>query len=195
MVSEQFRKAVLAYRYSSPNLSFMEWFCLNQFWERVTLLYPMWLAPNVITLMGFLCIVVGYVFNLVASPEGLGSMPEHLYPVLAVLVFIYQTLDGSDGKQARRTKSGSALGELMDHGVDAVTTGLIASFFTDAFGFGLRSPLPWVLFFGAQVRTSPSLKGLCPSPPPLSSDFCVLDSKLHVIPPNGKLERAAKHRE
>jgi ethanolaminephosphotransferase len=152
MVSAQFSKAVLAYRYSSPNLSFLEWFCLNQFWERVTLWYPMWLAPNIITLMGFLCVIVAFAFNLSTSPEGLGNMPDHLYPALALLVFIYQTLDGSDGKQARRTKSGSALGELMDHGVDAVTTGMIASFLCDAFGFGVRSPWPWVLLFGAQVR-------------------------------------------
>lgn len=151
MVTPQFRKAVLAYRYSSPNLSFLEWLCLNQFWERITLLYPMWLAPNIITLMGFLCIVVAFAFNLSTSLEGLGTMPDHLYPCLAALVFIYQTLDGSDGKQARRTKSGSALGELMDHGVDAVTTGLISSFLCDAFGFGVRSPWPWVLLFGAQV--------------------------------------------
>ncbi|CAF4381810.1 unnamed protein product, partial [Rotaria magnacalcarata] len=28
-------------------------------------------------------------------------------------------VDGMDGKQARRTKSSSALGELFDHGVDS----------------------------------------------------------------------------
>lgn len=31
----------------------------------------------------------------------------------------YLFLDGMDGKQARRTKSSSALGELFDHGVDS----------------------------------------------------------------------------
>ena len=31
----------------------------------------------------------------------------------------YSFLDGMDGKQARRTKSSSALGELFDHGVDS----------------------------------------------------------------------------
>jgi len=41
-------------------------------------------------------------------------------------VFIYQTLDGCDGKQARRTGTCSALGELFDHGCDVFVTFLFA---------------------------------------------------------------------
>jgi len=49
-------------------------------------------------------------------------------PVLPLLLcalglFIYQSLDAIDGKQARRTNSASALGELFDHGCDSVSTG------------------------------------------------------------------------
>lgn len=36
---------------------------------------------------------------------------------------MYQTLDSIDGKQARRTNSSSPLGELFDHGCDAVSAG------------------------------------------------------------------------
>ena len=39
-------------------------------------------------------------------------------------LFIYQSLDAIDGKQARRTNSNSPLGELFDHGCDALSTGL-----------------------------------------------------------------------
>jgi phosphatidylglycerophosphate synthase len=35
-------------------------------------------------------------------------------------LFIYQTLDAIDGKQARRTGSSSPLGQLFDHGCDAL---------------------------------------------------------------------------
>lgn len=42
----------------------------------------------------------------------------------ALGLFIYQSLDAIDGKQARRTNSSSALGELFDHGCDAVSTGI-----------------------------------------------------------------------
>ena len=40
--------------------------------------------------------------------------------------FIYQSLDAIDGKQARRTKSNTPLGELFDHGCDAISTFLAA---------------------------------------------------------------------
>jgi phosphatidylglycerophosphate synthase len=39
-------------------------------------------------------------------------------------LFAYQSLDAIDGKQARRTNSSTPLGELFDHGCDAVSTGL-----------------------------------------------------------------------
>ena len=35
------------------------------------------------------------------------------------------TLDGIDGKQARRTGSSSPLGEMFDHGLDAWATSLL----------------------------------------------------------------------
>lgn len=38
-------------------------------------------------------------------------------------LFVYQSLDAIDGKQARRTNSSTPLGELFDHGCDAVSTG------------------------------------------------------------------------
>jgi len=42
----------------------------------------------------------------------------------AVGLFIYQTLDAIDGKQARRIQCSSPLGELFDHGCDALSIGL-----------------------------------------------------------------------
>lgn len=35
---------------------------------------------------------------------------------------MYVLIDGTDGKQARRTKTSSALGELFDHGLDSWTS-------------------------------------------------------------------------
>ena len=40
---------------------------------------------------------------------------------LAITMFMYQTLDAIDGKQARRTGSSNALGELFDHGCDSLS--------------------------------------------------------------------------
>jgi phosphatidylglycerophosphate synthase len=39
----------------------------------------------------------------------------------AIGFFIYQSLDAIDGKQARRTGTNTPLGELFDHGCDAIS--------------------------------------------------------------------------
>ena len=43
----------------------------------------------------------------------------------AISLFIYQSLDAIDGKQARRTGTNNALGEFFDHGCDAVSNLLL----------------------------------------------------------------------
>lgn len=49
--------------------------------------------------------------------------PPWAYIACACGLFIYQSLDAIDGKQARRTNSSSPLGELFDHGCDSLSTG------------------------------------------------------------------------
>ena len=48
------------------------------------------------------------------------GFPASFLPILFPLQLAYQTLDAIDGKQARRTNSSSPLGELFDHGCDAL---------------------------------------------------------------------------
>ncbi|KFU95794.1 Cholinephosphotransferase 1, partial [Chaetura pelagica] len=48
--------------------------------------------------------------------------PVWAYILSALGLFIYQSLDAIDGKQARRTNSSSPLGELFDHGCDSIST-------------------------------------------------------------------------
>jgi len=50
--------------------------------------------------------------------------PRWSYVLCAAGLFIYQTLDAIDGKQARRIRCSSPLGELFDHGCDALSIGL-----------------------------------------------------------------------
>lgn len=49
--------------------------------------------------------------------------PLWAYLLCAAGLFVYQSLDAIDGKQARRTNSSSPLGELFDHGCDSLSTG------------------------------------------------------------------------
>ncbi|ERE89542.1 cholinephosphotransferase 1-like protein [Cricetulus griseus] len=52
--------------------------------------------------------------------------PYWTYFLCALGLFIYQSLDAIDGKQARRTNSCSPLGELFDHGCDSLSTVFMA---------------------------------------------------------------------
>ncbi len=150
--SDEFRKAVLSYRYVTPTASLLERLFLNAFWERIVVVFPTWIAPNTLTVTGTACCVAIYFFDWLASPAARGTArPTWIYAAFALLLFVYQTLDGVDGKQARRTKSGSALGEIMDHGLDALVTGPIAFISADTFGFGIDSWVLWISVFGSQM--------------------------------------------
>uniref|UniRef100_A0A8B9UGX5 Selenoprotein I n=1 Tax=Anas zonorhyncha TaxID=75864 RepID=A0A8B9UGX5_9AVES len=46
-------------------------------------------------------------------------VPNGVWVIVGLLNFIAYTLDGVDGKQARRTNSSTPLGELFDHGLDS----------------------------------------------------------------------------
>lgn len=94
-------------------------FCVNH-------LTPRWLAPNAITLIGLLFMVIAYACMWYYSPSLDPLLRDHaprwIFLFNAVAMLIYQTLDNMDGRQARRTGSGSPLGLLFDHGCDAVNS-------------------------------------------------------------------------
>ncbi|XP_031741212.1 choline/ethanolaminephosphotransferase 1 isoform X2 [Cucumis sativus] len=91
--------------------------------------------------------------DAVYSPHLDSAPPRWVHFAHGLLLFLYQTFDAVDGKQARRTNSSSPLGELFDHGCDA----LACAFETLAFGStamcGRSSFWFWVLsavpFYGA----------------------------------------------
>ena len=84
--------------------------------------FPMWLAPNLITLAGFAFIVLPHLLMIALyGNETEGPLPGWFCVFLGICFFLYNTLDNIDGKQARRTGSGSPMGMLFDHGIDAAT--------------------------------------------------------------------------
>ena len=75
---------------------------------------------------------------------------------IEVVIFIGRTnqilyfllpVDGTDGKQARRTKSSSPLGELFDHGLDSWATLLMPVGIYSVFGRGDHSIPPERVFY------------------------------------------------
>jgi phosphatidylglycerophosphate synthase len=86
-----------------------------------------WSAPNTLTLFGLICMVVPSCIIIFSSPDLVTPSPYWAYIATALGIFCYQTLDELDGKQARRTGSSSCLGELFDHGCDAVSAFITVS--------------------------------------------------------------------
>lgn len=125
---------------------------LQPWWNLVVQGLPLWVAPNLITLVGLVINIVTSLvlvyFNPTASQEVYSNVvrtykhhlllieyyfhfqtPRWAALLCAAGIFIYQTLDAIDGKQARRTGSSTPLGELFDHGCDSISTGKTPSRF------------------------------------------------------------------
>lgn len=62
--------------------------------------------------------------------------PRWIYFSFAAGLWLYSTLDNMDGKQARRTGTSSPLGELFDHGCDAINCTYVVLLQAAALGLG-----------------------------------------------------------
>lgn len=71
-------------------------------------------------------IILYFHFHCSYSPNGIEPPPRWTCFLCALGLFIYQSLDSIDGKQARRTNTSSPLGELFDHGCDSISTIFVA---------------------------------------------------------------------
>ncbi|KAH6888049.1 CDP-alcohol phosphatidyltransferase-domain-containing protein [Thelonectria olida] len=113
------------YKYSGVDRSLLSKYVLKPFYTNVVIkCFPMSMAPNLITLTGFLFVVANFLTLLWYNPTLDQDCPSWVYYSWGVGLFLYQTFDAVDGTQARRTKQSGPLGELFDHGVDALNTSL-----------------------------------------------------------------------
>jgi len=76
-----------------------------------------WLAPNLVTAIGTIACVITHALFVWYSPSFDSPVPGWLNILTAFAVLFYNTMDSIDGKQARRTKASSPLGQLFDHGM------------------------------------------------------------------------------
>ncbi|KAK7379010.1 hypothetical protein VNO80_04461 [Phaseolus coccineus] len=112
--------ALHRYKYSGVDHSYVAKYVLQPFWTRFVNFFPLWMPPNMITLMGFMFLLVSALIGYIYSPHLDSAPPRWVHFAHGLLLFLYQTFDAVDGKQARRTNSSSPLGELFDHGCDAL---------------------------------------------------------------------------
>lgn len=114
------------YKYSGVDHSLVSKYVLQPFWTRFVNFFPLWMPPNMITLMGFMFLLTSAFLGYIYSPKLDSPPPRWVHFAHGLLLFLYQTFDAVDGKQARRTNSSSPLGELFDHGCDALACALEA---------------------------------------------------------------------
>ena len=139
------------YKYTAPRPSFFFEHVLDKFYSAVASLLPTWLKPNTITVCGLIFTLTASCFLLVSLPPTLNVALPSLVPSLegapqwhsaldcvgvplrllfgmaGVLNMMYCIADNCDGKQARRLKLSSRVGEYLDHGGDCFTA-LLSSF-------------------------------------------------------------------
>ena len=120
-ISEEGRRQLPKHQYSGCDNSYMYiYFCSPLAESLVHRFIPLWMAPNLITLLGLGISCFGYALLHLHSPNLTGVCPGWVWLLEAICTFAYQTLDNMDGKQARRTGSSSPLGLFLDHGADAL---------------------------------------------------------------------------
>ncbi|KAI4945253.1 hypothetical protein J4E86_009139 [Alternaria arbusti] len=125
------------YKYSGVDHSLLSQYVLKPFYSHVVIkCFPMWMAPNLITLSGFGFIIVNFLTLLWYTPTLDQDCPPWVYASWAIGLFLYQTFDAVDGSQARRTRQSGPLGELFDHGVDAINTTLEVLLFSATMNLG-----------------------------------------------------------
>lgn len=135
------------YKYSSIDRSLVSKYILKPFYTNFVIkLFPMWMAPNLITLTGFLFVVANVLTLLWYNPTLDQDCPSWVYYSWAIGLFLYQTFDAVDGSQARRTGQSGPLGELFDHGVDALNTSLEVLIFAASQNMGMGWKTVAVLF-------------------------------------------------
>ncbi|XP_026750503.2 ethanolaminephosphotransferase 1-like [Galleria mellonella] len=142
------------YKYMAIDTSPLSVYVMHPFWNKIVELVPRWVAPNVLTFAGFLLTVLDFLLlsyydydyyaatapfhNETVSEVPLNGhiekIPQSLWFVLAVFLFLAYTLDGIDGKQARRTQTSGPLGELFDHGLDSYSVFFIPACLYSIFG-------------------------------------------------------------
>lgn len=124
------------YKYSSEDHSLISRFILKKWWNSFVEIFPLSMAPNVITLLGFFFVIANLLCVFYYDPLLNTPSPRWCYLFYAFGLFMYQTFDGCDGCHARRTGQSGPLGELFDHSIDAINTTLASFVFASVFQLG-----------------------------------------------------------
>lgn len=113
------------YKYSAVDHSVLGHLVMQRFWTVMLRFIPLWMHPNIVTLVGFAFLLLSIsplAYRVILYGE---EGPWWGWVLLSFGTFAYQTMDALDGKQARRLGVGSPLGEMVDHGCDALSATIV----------------------------------------------------------------------
>ncbi|XP_062546751.1 ethanolaminephosphotransferase 1 isoform X3 [Armigeres subalbatus] len=139
-LNEAHLKGFEKYKYSCVDTSILSVHVMHPFWNWLVQYFPRWIAPNLLTFTGFMLTVINFLligyydFGFTAASKTPNPIPDWVWIMAGINLFVAYTLDGIDGKQARRTGTSGPLGELFDHGVDSYSTLLIPAYVFSLFG-------------------------------------------------------------
>lgn len=137
-------KELLKYKFNGEDRSFLYYHCGLTYWDKVLSLIPLWVAPNVITLTGFIAMAIQTGVVLFVDPN-LKGCNRWVSFASACAMWFYSTMDCIDGMQARRTGAKSPLGQLFDHGVDSVVCTFIILCVASAIGVQKKKTVIYML--------------------------------------------------
>ncbi|KAG8780959.1 hypothetical protein FRC12_022385 [Ceratobasidium sp. 428] len=129
-IPQQSLEGLKKYKYSGVDKSLLSNYVLNPFWNQFVKIWPKTVAPNTITFLGLCLVLSNFATLLYYDPSFLSEKggaigpPQWVYFTWAAGLFWYQAFDAIDGKQARRTGMAGPLGQMFDHGCDAINTTL-----------------------------------------------------------------------
>ena len=106
------------YSYSANDQSLLDAFIIRFLVQPVLKLIPYHLPANIITIVSNSLVFLAYVIAM-QSTRGKYTF----WFAIPILILLYIIGDCADGEQARRTKTGSPLGEFLDHFLDCFVTG------------------------------------------------------------------------
>eukprot|EP01087_Luapelamoeba_hula_P019011 TRINITY_DN6235_c0_g1_i1.p1 TRINITY_DN6235_c0_g1~~TRINITY_DN6235_c0_g1_i1.p1 ORF type:complete len:386 (-),score=29.71 TRINITY_DN6235_c0_g1_i1:11-1168(-) len=138
------------YKYAGVDKSILVQLFFRRHWDYCIEFIPRWVAPNLVTVTGFMILLTAYALLVYYCPNLNGQAPNWFYLYAAFTVYLYQLLDNLDGRQARRTNSSSPLGELFDHGCDSLFVTFAGSFVMNCLQFS-----PWQFWVGFFVTAIP----------------------------------------
>lgn len=119
------KKVINRNEWIDKNLSYM------RIYRNILILWHVYvkLHQHILIIFSILYKYVEFIFCFLLhrySPDAKIEAPRWACALCGLGLFIYQSLDAIDGKQARRTNTANPLGELFDHGCDSISTVFVA---------------------------------------------------------------------